>query len=140
MIPVLLILIPLVTGLVSFLLKQPGTAKNWAVVSSLVTLAVAVTGIFFLPANALAFDATWLPDLGSRFTLLTDGMGKMLCLLTAISFPVIFLATYKNEYSNAHNFYFDNFYKPQPGVSKEDREKTNYDVPGALDIDLFLKK
>ena len=105
MIPVLLILIPLVTGLVSFLLKQPGTAKNWAVLSSLVTLAVAVTGIFFLPANALAFDASWLPDLGSRFTLLTDGMGKMLCLLTAISFPVIFLATYKNEYSHAHNFY-----------------------------------
>jgi len=105
MIPVLLILIPLVTGLVSFFLKQPGTAKNWAVLSSLVTLAVALVGIFFLPANQLAFDATWLPDLGSRFTLMTDGMGKMLCLLTAVSFPVIFFATYKNEYSNAHNFY-----------------------------------
>ncbi len=105
MIPVLLILIPLVTGLVSFFLKQPGTAKNWAVLSALVTLVVAVVGIFLLPANQLAFDATWLPDLGSRFTLLTDGMGKMLCLLTAVSFPVIFIATYKNEYSNAHNFY-----------------------------------
>ena len=105
MIPVLLILIPLVTGLVSFFLKQPGTAKNWAVLSALVTLAVAVVGIFFLPANQLAYDASWLPDLGSRFTLMTDGMGKMLCLLTAVSFPVIFLATYKNEYSNPHNFY-----------------------------------
>lgn len=105
MIPVLLILIPLVTGLVSFFLKQPGTAKNWAVLSALVTLVIAVVGIFLLPAGQLAFDATWLPDLGSRFTLLADGMGKMLCLLTALSFPVIFIATYKNEYSNAHNFY-----------------------------------
>ena len=105
MIPVLLILIPLVTGLVSFFLKQPGTAKNWAVLSALVTLVVAVVGIFLLPASQLSFDAAWLPDLGSRFTLLTDGMGKMLCLLTAISFPVIFIATYKNEYTNAHNFY-----------------------------------
>ncbi|MDR3492544.1 MAG: uridine kinase [Gammaproteobacteria bacterium] len=35
--------------------------------------------------------------------------------------------------------YFDNFYKPQPNISKKDREKTNYDVPDALDISLFLK-
>ncbi len=105
MIPVLLILIPLVTGLVSFFLKQPGTAKNWAVLSALVTLAMAMVGIFFLPASQLAFDATWLPDLGSRFTLMTDGMGKMLCLLSTLSFPIIFIATYKNEYRNPHNFY-----------------------------------
>jgi NADH-quinone oxidoreductase subunit M len=34
-----------------------------------------------------------------------DGMGKMLCLLTAVSFPVIFIATYKNNYKNAGSFY-----------------------------------
>ena len=105
MIPVLLILIPLVTGLISFFLKQSAAAKNWALLSSVITLAVAVTGIFFLPANQLAFDAPWLPNLGSRFTLMTDGMGKMLCLLTAVSFPLIFAATYRNDYSNAPGFY-----------------------------------
>ncbi len=105
MIPVLLILIPLVTGLVSFFLKQSTAAKNWAIVSAVATLAVALAGTCFLPAKELAFDAEWLPNLGSRFSLMTDGMGKMLCLLTTISFPIIFAATYRNEYKNAHSFY-----------------------------------
>lgn len=105
MIPVLLILIPLITGLVGFSLKDPAKAKNWALLSSVVTLAVAVTGFFFLPAHQLAYDEAWLSNIGSRFTLMTDGMGKMLCLLTAISFPVIFLATYQNNYQQSGAFY-----------------------------------
>ncbi len=43
--------------------------------------------------------------LGSRFSVSLDGMGKMLTLLTAISFPVIFAATYKNNYKSSHSFY-----------------------------------
>ncbi|NCI47449.1 complex I subunit 4 family protein [Sediminibacterium soli] len=105
MIPVLLILTPLVTGLVSLLLKQSETAKGWALLSSLVSLIIAIAGVFFYPKQQLVFDAAWLPDLGSRFALQMDGMGKMLCLLTAVSFPVIFLATYRNEYRNAGRFY-----------------------------------
>jgi NADH-quinone oxidoreductase subunit M len=88
MIPVLLILIPLITGLATFFVKDAKAAKGFALLSSVVTMAVAVAGIFFLPAKELAFDAAWLPDLGSRFSLFTDGMGKMLCLLTAVSFPI----------------------------------------------------
>ncbi len=105
MIPVLLILIPVVTGLVTFFLKDAATAKSWALLSSVVTLGAAVTGIFFMPAANLSYDAAWLPDLGSRFALMTDGMGKMLVLLTTISFPVIFIATYKNDYKNPGSFY-----------------------------------
>ncbi|MBV9988910.1 MAG: NADH-quinone oxidoreductase subunit M [Chitinophagaceae bacterium] len=105
MIPVLLISIPLVTGLVGFFLKEGATARGWALLSSLITLAVAIAGVFFYPRHQLNFDAAWLPDLGSRLTLQMDGMGKMLCLLTAISFPVIFIATYKNNYKNPGSFY-----------------------------------
>ncbi len=105
MIPVLLILIPLCTGLITFFLKESNTAKGWALLSSLISLAVAVAGVFFYPKHQLVFDAAWLPDLGSRFAMQMDGMGKMLCLLTAISFPIIFAATYKNEYKNAGSFY-----------------------------------
>jgi NADH-quinone oxidoreductase subunit M len=105
MIPVLLILIPLLTGLVCFFHKTPGAAKGWALLSSIITLTVAIAGIFFYPAHQLSFDIAWLPELGSRFSLSMDGMAKMLCLLTAISFPVIFTATYKNEYRNAGSFY-----------------------------------
>ena len=105
MIPVSLIAIPLVSGLISFFLKRSALAKNWALLSSVLTLATAVIGFYSHPASDLAFDAAWLPSLGSRFTLMTDGMGKMLCLLTAVSFPLIFGATYKNEYKNPESFY-----------------------------------
>lgn len=105
MIPVLLILIPLVTGLAAFFLKESGIVKKWALLSSLISLAVAVGGVFFYSQNQLAFDTAWLPNLGSRFSLQMDGMGKMLCLLTAVSFPLVFTATYKNTYKNSANFY-----------------------------------
>lgn len=105
MIPVLLILIPLVTGLVTFFLKDAKTAKGWALLSSVITLAVAVAGICCIPAKELSYDAAWLPELGSRFSLTMDGMGKMLCLLTTISFPVIFIATAKNNYKSPGSFY-----------------------------------
>lgn len=105
MIPVSLILIPLITGLAAFFLKGENAAKNWALLSSAITLAVAVAGIFFLPAHDLSYDAAWLPQLGSRFSLMTDGMGKMLVLLTTIAFPVIIIATARNQYKNPGSFY-----------------------------------
>ena len=104
MIPVLLILIPLLTGLVTFFLKDAKAAKNWTLLSSVATLGVALTAVFCCHTT-LTFDAAWLPDLGSRFTLTADGMGKMLCLLTAVSFPLIFAAVYKNNYANPAAFY-----------------------------------
>ena len=105
MIPVLLILLPLLTGLVTFFIKEAKAVKNWALLSSVLTLVVALIGACCAPAAQLDYDAAWLPDLGSRFTLMTDGMGKMLCLLTGISFPLIFAAIYKNDYKNAAGFY-----------------------------------
>jgi NADH-quinone oxidoreductase subunit M len=105
MIPVSLILIPLITGLVSFFLKGNNAARTWSLLAAVVTLAVAVTGIYFLPAENLSHNVPWLSELGSRFNVSVDGMGKMLCLLTAISFPVIFTAVYKNDYKNPGSFY-----------------------------------
>jgi NADH-quinone oxidoreductase subunit M len=72
----------------------------------LVFLAVSLAGIFMENNTAFQkFDAEWLPSIGSRFSFLMDGMSRILCLLTAISFPVIFIATWRNEYKNAKNFY-----------------------------------
>ncbi len=105
MIPVLLILIPLLTGLLSFLIKEETKVKSWALLTSVITLAVAVTGSWFYPAAHLTFNASWLPGLGAAFSVNMDGMGKMLCLLTAISFPVVFAATYRNKYKSAGSFY-----------------------------------
>lgn len=43
--------------------------------------------------------------MGSRFSVSLDGMGKVLTLLTAVSFPVIFAATYNNYYRSSGAFY-----------------------------------
>lgn len=105
MIPVFLILLPLLTGVAGFFIKESNAAKGWALLSAALTLIVAIAGIYFYPSTQQSFDAAWLPALGSRFTLTMDGMSKMLVLLTAISFPIIFLATYKNTYQKAGSFY-----------------------------------
>ena len=106
MIPVLLILIPLISGLITFFLKNEKTVKSWALLSSIATLIVSLFSLGMLPGNSqLSYDTQWLPLLGSRFSVLLDGMGKMITLLTAISFPVIFAATYKNTYSKPGSFY-----------------------------------
>lgn len=105
MIPVLLILLPLLTGVIGFFVKEDNAAKGWALLSSVLTLTIAIAGIYFYPAAQQSFDSAWLPALGSRFTLSMDGMSKMLVLLTAVSFPLIFLATYKNSYKSSGAFY-----------------------------------
>ncbi len=105
MIPVFLILLPLLTGIVGFFIKEASAAKGWALLSAILTLIVAIAGIYFYPSAQQSFDSVWLPALGSRFTLSMDGMSKMLVLLTAISFPLVFLSTYKNSYKNAGSFY-----------------------------------
>ncbi len=106
MISLLLILIPFLTGIVSFFLQDEKTAKSWALISSFFTLAIALIGVYTInQKNLLSFDAEWLPQLGSRFTIGLDGMGKMLCLLTAIALPVVFVSTYKNEYQKPGSYF-----------------------------------
>jgi NADH-quinone oxidoreductase subunit M len=105
MIPVLLILIPLLTGIIGFMIKEDKAAKGWALLSAILTLVVTITGIYFYPETQLSFDSAWLPALGSRFTLSMDGMSKMLVLLTAVAFPLIFGATYRNQYKSPGSFF-----------------------------------
>jgi NADH-quinone oxidoreductase subunit M len=106
MVVLLLILIPLIGGLVSFALKQGESAKTWSLLVSIATLAVSLTGLA-LPETAasLQFSAGWMGSLGSSFSIRLDGMSQLLCLLTAISYPLIFIATWKTGYRRAHNFY-----------------------------------
>ncbi len=103
MIAVLLILIPLFAGLVSFFIKGINGAKNWSLFTAIITLAVSLMSVF--NPSKIFFNTDWLPMLGSSFNLSLDGMSKMLSLLTAIAFPIVFAAVYKNNYSKANNFY-----------------------------------
>lgn len=106
MIPLLLILIPLLGGLLSFFMKGEGRAKSLALFFSIVAVVVSVAGLFLTKnAGAMALNTEWMPSLGSRFRVELDGMGQLLCLLTAISFPLIFTATWRNSYEDSHRFY-----------------------------------
>lgn len=105
MIPVLLILIPAVTGLLSFFIPGAKGAKAWALISAIATLVVALSGVCTHKAAVAGVDASWLPAMGARFTLSMDGMARMLCALTAVSFPLVFGATYKNEYDKPGSYY-----------------------------------
>jgi len=106
MIPVLLILIPLVGGLSGFLIKSRSGSRFWSLFASLLTLAVSFVSLSVARTSTyLHADTAWLSSLGSRFSVNLDGMGLIVTLLTALSFPLIFIATWRSEYKKAENFY-----------------------------------
>jgi len=106
MLTVLLILIPLVTGLLTFGLKGSGP-KVLGLISSLASLAVVLGALFQFRAapDTLHFTVNWIPQLGSQFNVGLDGMGIMLCLLTAIAFLLVFITIFNRTYENQSSFY-----------------------------------
>ena len=106
MIPVLLIALPLLTGLFSFFIREEGKVKVWAMFSSMLTVAVSIAGLCFLnDPKYLEYHCEWMQVLGSSFSVKLDGMGQVLCLLTAVGYPLIFLGTWKAGYSRPGNFF-----------------------------------
>lgn len=106
MIPVLLITVPLLTGLAAFFFRNEKAARSWALFSALLTLAVSLLGLLCLKdPNYLSHESEWMQGVGSSFSVKLDGMGQLLCLLTAVAYPLIFLATWRTQYRNAHRFF-----------------------------------
>ncbi len=106
MIALLLILIPLLSGITMFFLKKESAVRTGSLLSAIATFIVATSG-FALKANSdmLHFRAEWMSILNSSFSLGIDGMGEMLCMLTAISFPLIFASTWNTAYKKAENYF-----------------------------------
>ncbi len=104
MILVLLIIIPLLTGILSFAIKGEG-ARILALLSSGITLGAAamVSGAGF--AGNSTFSMPWIPSIGTTFSLLADGMSSMLCLLTGIVVLVVFLVNSNKEVERPGAFY-----------------------------------
>ena len=104
----LLIWFPLVAGLICFIIKDEKKSRNWAMLASLITLAVSITSLFYQSnkeLNGYTFGYEWLKSIGSSYSVVLDGMGHLLTFLTAIAFPIIFAATAKTRYKNANAFY-----------------------------------
>jgi len=107
-IPHLLIFIPLLAGVFTFFIKGEKGAKNFGLLTSLVTLGVSLLSLVYAKRDdlsGLTFNYEWLKYIGASFSVALDGVGRLLTLLTAIAFPVIFIATYKNEYKSPGSFY-----------------------------------
>ncbi len=106
MIPVLLIVIPLLAGVLSFFIKNEKAARSWSLFSSLATLAVSLLGITVMDSPAqLEFRAAWLQPIGASFAVKMDGMGQLLCLLNAVAYPLVVLGTWNSPYKKVHNFF-----------------------------------
>jgi NADH-quinone oxidoreductase subunit M len=106
MIPVLLIAVPLLSGILSFFIKDERSARMWSFGSSVVTLVLLLIGIGLLNTrDDLYANFEWMSSFGSSFSVGIDGMGKILCLLTAISFPAIFAATWRHKYPKPSSFH-----------------------------------
>lgn len=106
MISVLLIFVPLLTGLAAFFFKNEKAVRSWALLASVATLAVSVLGLTVLnDAKNLVHHSEWMSTLGSSFSVKLDGMGQLLCLLNAVAFPLIFLSTWHSSYRKANNFF-----------------------------------
>ena len=106
MIVLLLFLVPLIGGLLSFFLKNDRTVRSWALLVSFIALGLAIAGNGLIKAeNALQFSTSWMGTLNSTFALKLDGMAKILCLLTAIAYPIIFISTWNSSYRKPNNFF-----------------------------------
>jgi len=87
MIALLLILVPLLSGIAAFFFKKENAAKGWALLSSFGTVTVSILGLTILnKTELLQFKCDWLPGLGSSFSIRLDGMGQLLVYLQQFHF------------------------------------------------------
>lgn len=106
--PELLLWLPLLAGIICFFIKDIKIVKAIAFTGSLLVLGVALISLLYTSKGYLTYNAVnylWLQNLGTSFYISLDGAGRILTLLTAVSFPLIFLSTYKNNYKNAGAFF-----------------------------------
>ncbi len=95
------LIIPIVAAIVLLFVKHEKRAQDIAIVAGIASLTAAVNIII---NNVASVDLTWLQVLNSRFVLQADGLAKILILLTAISFPAIFIATNNNQITQKNIF------------------------------------
>ncbi|MFC4262354.1 NuoM family protein [Ferruginibacter yonginensis] len=106
--PELLLWLPLLTAILCFFAKSESMAKSIALLGSLLVLGVSLSSLCYTGDAYRTYNAVnylWLQNIGASFYITLEGAGKILTLLTAIAFPIIFIATNKNSYKNAAAFF-----------------------------------
>lgn len=102
----LCLIIPLIAGFICFFLKNDEVIKSFSLFASIALVAVVLYAIFLpVDSHQLNYNHGWIGSMNANFSLGVDGLAKVLILLTAISFPIIFTATWGNQYKDANQFY-----------------------------------
>lgn len=103
MILLLLILVPLLTGILAFSAGEG--AKPLALISAIISLALTATLSCTSAGTPQSFIAPWIPNLGTQFSLYADGMSSMLCLLTGIVMVVVVTVNWNKKVEKTNSFY-----------------------------------
>src|SRR5690606_4284612 len=101
----LLILIPLLAGIICFAFGKNTIARDIALFASIAVFIVSVCSLIDTDPTHSNVAYLWLPQIGSSYSVGLDGTGRILTLLTAITYPLIFVATYYTKYKKSHAFY-----------------------------------
>jgi NADH-quinone oxidoreductase subunit M len=106
--PELLIWLPLLAGILCFFLHKGEAAKNVAVFSSIIIFAVSLISLLYTEDKFSSYNNAsyyWMKYIGSTFYVGLDGTSRILTLLTAIAYPIIFIAEYNNKIKNPASFF-----------------------------------
>ena len=106
--PELLIWLPLLAGILCFFTKREQSAKSMALIFSLIILGISAASLFYTGTKYATWNAVnyfYPNNIGNTFFVGLDGTGRLLSFLTALAFPIIFIAGYKTSYKSASSFY-----------------------------------
>lgn len=107
--PDLLIWLPILGGIFCFIVGTDKSARSIAIVFSLLILAVSAATLFFTDdgrfLNYNNVNYIWLKYIGANYFIGLDGTGRLLTLLSAVSFPLVFISTAGREIKNPKSFY-----------------------------------
>ena len=90
MILLIILLLPIVTGLFLLLLRNPATVRIIALTSAIANLLITLGLIISVPSAS--YTVNWSHFMGTQFSLGFDGISLIMILLTNLLFPFIILS------------------------------------------------
>ena len=107
MLTAVLIFWPFIAALIMLALNS-SQAKGWALIASLIELAISMVVVSQFEPNAstqFEVNTPWIASLGINFHIGVDGISMLLVLLTTVLTPFIILSSFKSTYEKASSFY-----------------------------------
>lgn len=99
MLTLILILLPLLTGLAVLFIKNQALAKRVAIAGGFIGLVYTlyVLALFTKGAGDFNYTASWIPSIGVNFHIGLDGLSMLMVLLTNLLAPFIYLSGLNKE-------------------------------------------